>query len=287
MSMLLRRFFFLALALLTRFQARCQDDGRTINIPVTFHVLYGDSTTDNGTVPHTSLTGNSSMYVPRAKLEVELADLDRDCQKLNADVATARPEFRGVAGNANVHFYLKEIKYMKVDKARIMAPYTNTDLLHELSPSADSKTTLNVYVSTVKYHGQTSSGLTPVSTSRAEGGRDDVVNLTYEWVGQGYRLLTHEVGHWLGLWHTWDTSQARDGIADIPLQRTFTDIDCDSCPPKVKDRLRPGTGFAHSNYHNFMDYSGCRVMFSADQTKKIRAVILNNRPEIWQNSVRK
>lgn len=200
-------------------QTYSQDDGRVVKIPVVFHVLYGDKMQDNGINIESRENGNNTMYLPKEKIEAELADLDADFQNLNTDLTTVRSEFKKVIGNPKVRFYLSDIKYVEVNKRDIRRPSTNTDLLHRLSPIVNSKKFLNVYISEIKFEGDFTNGLTPVKTSENYGDGFDVVNLNYKWVGLKYRLLTHEVGHWLGLWHTWDESQLDDGIDDIPLQK--------------------------------------------------------------------
>jgi hypothetical protein len=245
--------------------------------------LYADKIEDNGTGPDAREVGNSTMYLPKAKIEAELADLDADFQNLNTDLSEVKSDFKKVIGNPKIHFYLSDIKYLEVNKRDIQRPNTNTDLLHRLSPIVDSKKTLNVYISVIKYRGKYTNGLTPVKTPGESHDGYDVVNLNYQWVGLGYRLLTHEVGHWLGLWHTWDDQQLEDGIDDIPLQTTFTDLDCDRCRPQVKDQVRRNLGFTQSNFNNFMDYSGCRKMFSIKQAQHMRKFIKIYRADIWNN----
>ncbi len=261
----------------------CQNSIKTINIPVVFHVLYADSLTDNGINADSRNNGNNTMFLPRQKIEAELADLDRDFQNKNLDITDVISEYKNVIGNPGIHFYLSEIIYEKVDRKSIIAPRTNTDLLHKLSPPKDNRSFLNVYISDVKFRGKLTNGLTPVKTDSTANIHDDV-NLNYQWVGLGYRLLTHEVGDWLGLWHTWDNSQKRDGIDDIPLQTTYTDMDCVSCPPQVPDPITNHSKFSHSNYNNFMDYSGCRKMFSIKQAEKMRNTINSFRKVLWNNS---
>ncbi|HYG11139.1 MAG TPA: M43 family zinc metalloprotease [Pyrinomonadaceae bacterium] len=258
------------------------DDGRLIKIPVVFHVLYGDKLPDNGRDEHAVYAGNSTMYLPQEKIESERADLDADFQCLNADLSEVSDKFKNVIGNPRIHFYLSNLKYVEVNKKEIQRPSTNLDLLHELSPIVDSKRNLNVYISIIKYEGSFSEGVTPVKTPGNTHDEYDVVNVNYQWVGLRYRLLTHEVGHWLGLWHTWDDAQLADGIDDIPLQKTYTDMPCVYCPPEdVPDQVRRNSGFNESNYNNFMDYSGCRKMFSIKQAQHMRQFIRTYRPEIW------
>ena len=77
---------------------------------------------------------------------------------------------------------------------------------------------------------------------------------------------THEVGHWAGLYHTFQNgcSTEGDGVADTPAQR-FPTSGCpegqDSCPTD------PGL----DPIHNYMDYSDdpCYTEFSADQSTRM------------------
>jgi len=81
--------------------------------------------------------------------------------------------------------------------------------------------------------------------------------------------LVHEVGHWLGLSHTFVggcNSAANDGISDTPRQTSPTfgcPIGRDTCP--FQDGLDP--------IHNFMDYSDdcCMFEFTSEQILRMQA----------------
>lgn len=278
----MKNFLYLS-ALFISFYCYSQDDGRLIKIPVIFHIIYCDQEPDNGIDTTSIKNGNSTTNVPQAKLDTELTDLNKDFQNLNGDLGQVNTEYQNVIGNPKIQFFLQEVKYVKVSKFRLKWRINNSRFLHKISPLVTPQECLNVYVSVIKLFFKSPSGLSPVKTA-AGSKYDDVVNISYKWTGLGTRLLTHEVGHWLGLWHTWDDSQAVDGITDIPLQNDFTDVNCAQCPLAVPDQLRSGTVFMHSNYNNFMDYSGCRFMFSKMQAQKMRDVIIAFRPLIWASS---
>ncbi|MBC7446572.1 MAG: PKD domain-containing protein, partial [Hymenobacteraceae bacterium] len=79
----------------------------------------------------------------------------------------------------------------------------------------------------------------------------------------------HEIGHYLGLPHTWGGTntpglptncQDDDGIADTPNTIGFTrctNLYAPACP---------GDPDLYSNVQNIMDYAGCPSMFTQDQT---------------------
>lgn len=84
----------------------------------------------------------------------------------------------------------------------------------------------------------------------------------------GSRALTHEVGHWLNLSHTWGGNNnpgiacGSDQVADTPETRGVTScaLNENFCGPRA-------------NVENYMDYSYCSKMFSGGQVARMRAAI--------------
>lgn len=136
-------------------------------------------------------------------------------------------------------------------------------------------------------------GTSPITDMVGQGGaaNTDGVVLDYRYVGNTGtalavssapynkgRTLTHETGHWLGLWHIWgDDGSACTGsdyVADTPNQSSENY----TCPPigtvqtDACSIVSPGV-----MYQNYMDYSDdiCMVMFTAGQKARMQAVMAN------------
>ncbi|CAD6906425.1 unnamed protein product [Tilletia controversa] len=85
------------------------------------------------------------------------------------------------------------------------------------------------------------------------------------------RTATHEIGHWLGLYHPFQgescaASNPGDFVSDTPRQRypTF------GCPKSKNTCSAPG----EDSIHNYMDYSydACLQLFTSEQRTRMRAL---------------
>ncbi|TFK29517.1 metalloprotease, partial [Coprinopsis marcescibilis] len=91
------------------------------------------------------------------------------------------------------------------------------------------------------------------------------------------KTLTHEVGHWAGLYHTFQGSSCEgsgDFVDDTPTQLNSTSPSqgcsrIDTCPTAPGD----------DPIFNFMDYSSdeCRTQFTPGQIERMRDVLVNYR----------
>jgi hypothetical protein len=96
-------------------------------------------------------------------------------------------------------------------------------------------------------------------------------------------LLTHEIGHYLGLKHTFSglanaSCDYSDGINDTPPVLTSTD-DCQS----VKNSCTPPTGADEPDmWENYLDYAhSCSAMFTVEQAAFARTVLTEYRPLLY------
>jgi hypothetical protein len=97
------------------------------------------------------------------------------------------------------------------------------------------------------------------------------------------RTLTHEIGHYLGLRHTWGDAffngcSVDDGFADTPNCATSANFVCNF---NVNSCVDPNLDLPDM-VENYMDYSGdqCQNIFTQEQVDLMRWVLTNLRPTL-------
>jgi hypothetical protein len=155
-------------------------------------------------------------------------------------------------------------------------------------------------------------GTGPIDASAAYGPSTDGVVIDFRFFGQynefnkdylngnpAYgegRTTVHEVGHYLGLRHTWgdygtllgDGCQFDDGIADTPNEfgpyaNSATPGDRCGATPNTCPTPFPGDGVDYAdNFENYMDYSSdvCYAMFTIEQVNMMRYALTAKRPNL-------
>jgi Pregnancy-associated plasma protein-A/Secretion system C-terminal sorting domain len=233
-----------------------------IKIPVVVHILY-----------HTN-----AQAISDAQVQSQIDALNRDYRKLNKDALSIPARFAGFAADCEIEFALATRDPKGRSTSGVVRKYSpvtewtmddNIKLSSKMGDDAwDAASYLNIWVGNLhKLAGYASVlGGPPekdgvVINSNAFG----TINTSAPY-NMG-RTAVHEVGHWLGLKHTWgDADCGDDGIYDTPQQRSYTT----GCPTGI--RITCGNAPDGDMYMNYMDFTNdaCLLMFTNGQKEKMR-----------------
>jgi hypothetical protein len=252
----------------------------TFNIPVVVHVIY------NANVQN----------ITDAQVLSQLAVLNADFQKLNSDFSRVPTPFQSLAGDAGIQFCLASKDPNGNPTTGITRTYTaktafdvyNDDAKYTAMGGHDAwnrNAYLNFWiVPTIKAGTQTSIlgyGQFPGGPASTDG-----IVIGYRYFGtmgtasapfDKGRTATHEVGHWLNLYHIWgdDTNcVSSDMVSDTPNQGSENY----GCPTFPRSSCNNGT--SGDMFMNYMDYTddACMNMFSNGQRLRMNAVLAPGGP---------
>ncbi|WP_343634953.1 M43 family zinc metalloprotease [Fluviicola sp.] len=257
-------------------------------IPVVFHVLHQ----------------NGYENISDAQIEDVMRILNEDFQKLNADTSFVTAPFDTIIGKVNFEFRLATIDpsgnpTTGID--RIFSPLTNMANQSSMINQWDPLSYVNIWlVKSFSYQGVAAFTSNPlVSMDPCAQGIMMLHNYTGSvgtaspFVGHS---LTHEMGHYFGLFHTWgdqnlgQTCNYSDGITDTPVSKGNS-----SCQPNINscDDTNDAASFGYwgfdprDNVENFMEFSFCTRMFTNGQVELMRNVAESpfyGRDQLWTNA---
>ena len=253
--------------------------GAVYQIPVVVHVIYN----------------TAEQNISEASIYSQLDVLNADYRKYNADVSGVPSHFSGDAADTEIEFCLAHV-----------------------DPNGNWSNGITRTETTMSQWSGSSTGM----MSNAGGGHDPwphseylniwVVNLNPQYLGYAYppganpngmvigyknfgtigsylsnvydegRTATHEIGHWLDLFHPWgpgaDNSDctASDLVDDTPVQAEPNY----NCP--AGNQVSCENGPNGDMYMNFMDYvnDDCMLMFTEGQKTRMRAALEGPRASI-------
>ncbi|HRH66049.1 MAG TPA: M43 family zinc metalloprotease [Bacteroidia bacterium] len=245
-----------------------------ITIPVVFHIVYN----------------TTAQNISDAQCAAQLAQLNADYARLNSDAGNTPSVWQGISANTNIQFCLAQrtpsgaattgIERRQTTSASFS---TNDNIKRYANGGLDAwsaSSYLNIWV------GNLSGGVLGYAQFPGGSASTDGVVLTYYCVGSMAspgpssgspynlgRTATHEVGHWLNLYHIWGDDgtacSGSDNVSDTPNQAgenygapAFPRTDgCTSTSPGVM-------------FMNYMDYTDDNAMnmFTNGQSTRMAAL---------------
>lgn len=227
------------------------DDNRLLKIPVIVHVLYKNDAEKVGEDQINQLIaslandfrGNLPAALARDGIDpAQISDYAPRDTRITFELARVLPDGAITEGILYTPTSTSVFRYQQ------RKPFAE-------SPPVDPYHYLNVYIC------DTNTGAyTPM-----EKGNHGVV-LDYENAGPDGNTLTHEVGHWLGLYHIFEGGcNDGDGIADTKAQKKF-----------FGNRRYPFRSCTNQTMvTNFMGYNDTRDFFTEGQVQAMRKFIFN------------
>ncbi|WP_308991613.1 M43 family zinc metalloprotease [Mariniflexile litorale] len=263
------KFFFVFFFICLKFTYSQNNDsiidcGKVIKIPIILHLVPSKS--------HPYIT----QIITNKRIDEEIEELCNNFTGKN-DISSLDPKFKELIGIPNIIFYLSDTILVQQEKKGIIR-YTkplNKNQLKLIKPEKN----LNLLIGD---WGSSSSVLEENTIPKS-------VKINYVSImTENSQTITHEVGHYLGLWHVWGASNCRkikypwdiktDYISDTPEQKNCTDLSRKKECTLLNNEQTP-------NYNNFMDYSSCRCFFTIEQAEVMRSKIIKYRRNLFENSI--
>lgn len=200
--------------------------------------------------------------------------LNEDFRKLNSDTSQIIPPFISIADDAGIEFRLAKKDpngncTNGID--RIFTPLANNANNSSKINQWDPSKYLNIWTA----KDPLANGAAAYAQLPGGAAVTDGIMALNNYVGSigtsdpfKSGVLTHEIGHYLNLLHTWGNTNAAgvacgdDGVGDTPVTKGW-----DHCPTSNYDICTPGVD---ENFQNFMDYSYCDFMFTTGQALRLR-----------------
>jgi len=243
--------------------------GTIYQIPVVVHIVYN----------------TTAQNITDAQVQSQIAVLNEDFRRTNADKGNTPAGFASLAADCEIQFCLASVSPTGAATTGIVRKYTTTtsfsqdDGVKYSSSGGDdawpATKYLNIWVCNL------GGGLLGYAQFPGGPAATDGVVIYYKYFGRGGsavapynkgRTATHEVGHWLNLYHIWGDDNGActgsDQVSDTPNQGA-EHYGCPGFPSSSCSNGANGDMFM-----NYMDYTddACMNMLTLGQKTRMRAL---------------
>jgi len=232
-------------------------------IPIVFHIVhkYG------------------SENISKAQVESAVAVINEDFRKLNTDLSKIKSEFQPIIGDVGLEFRLAKIDpngncTEGITRIESGLTFEGKNFSVKTLDNWPRSKYVNVWV--VDYIDDASGYATLPGTASATYDGIVIRHTMLGKTGTAWgkpRTLTHEIGHFLGLYHIWGNGENGDDA------NCNIDDRVDDTPNTVGSgigncNLSQSSCGSLDNVQNFMDYSlPCRYMFTEGQKDRMNAAL--------------
>lgn len=242
----------------------------TITVPVVFHIIWR--------------TGTPAENISDAQVMTQLDALNKDFSLLNADASKIPVAFKSLAANVGIKFALAKrtpwgalTNGVNHYESSRLTTWGATDDVKNTAKGGiqawDTKKYLNVWVCAV------GSNILGYAQFPGGGSATDGIVLDYQCVGVNGtarvpfnlgRTLTHEVGHWLNLYHIWGNGACGDDMVGDTPSASAASYGCPTFPQVNSCGVTTNAKMTM----NFMDYTNdqCMYMFTKGQVSRIQSL---------------
>ena len=248
-----------------------------VTIPVVFHILYK----------------NTNQNISEAQIQTQLDVINRDFRKLNTDFNSVVPNaFKPFAADIEINFCKATIAPNGAITTGITKKLVPDTFVFEEEYSTSSGQTpwdtskyLNVWVGSFTDINKTGIIGFAIPPSIPIQDNDGII-ISYKAFGttgtavtphRKGRTVTHEIGHYLGLLHTWGDGGCGngDGVADTPA--TFKNYaGCPTFPSNLYACVATTNGSMFMNYMDYVD-DACMAFFTLGQKEVMRNILAGPR----------
>jgi hypothetical protein len=244
-----------------------------VNIPVVVHVLYN----------------TSAQNISDAQIQSQLAVLNKDFRKLNTDWSSTPSVFQSLVADCEINFCLATRDANGNAHTGINRKSTTKTVFDAELDDAKSATSggyaawpsssyLNIWVVPSIKSG-TNTGILGYAQFPGGPAATDGLVICHNYFGttgtvtapfNKGRTATHEIGHWLNLYHIWGddgtSCTGSDQCSDTPNQAD-ENYGCPSFPQASCSN----SGDMHMNYMDYVD-DACMYMFTTGQKARMQAL---------------